>query len=288
MLESVIGYATPHLNVQASSTIKAACGTAAFRTRDDPKHDAGHSSAFSFPRRCVRPGRRTGMLERLKIHFVCRAGDRCRWLLRPAVAQAQESRSPGAFRSPAAMRPVQDPAAAVQRSRTFRTSPFPPEFQFGWQSVDKIKSKVVDLNGNTSITYWMGKSQPSDPDWTYTARHMASRRKRMLALIAANTSIPCPGETAVTATGALPDGWDRSRLSRHRMLATTRRSLRAPFDAERGGRATLELPDSVTQWSNKHNACVSENSLRPSHRSRRSATRTAATVAAPCPATIQR
>jgi hypothetical protein len=25
----------------------------------------------------------------------------------------------------------------------------------------------VDLNGNTSITYWMGKTQPSDPDWTY-------------------------------------------------------------------------------------------------------------------------
>ena len=39
MPDSVIGYAAPHLNVQASSTIKAACGTAAFRTRDDPKHD---------------------------------------------------------------------------------------------------------------------------------------------------------------------------------------------------------------------------------------------------------
>ncbi|CAQ46260.1 hypothetical protein Smlt2793 [Stenotrophomonas maltophilia K279a] len=80
MLESVIGYAAPHLNVQASSTIKAACGTAAFRTRDDPKHDAGHSSAFSFPPALCSSRKENRDVGTTEDHFVCRAGDRCRWL----------------------------------------------------------------------------------------------------------------------------------------------------------------------------------------------------------------
>ena len=207
MLESVIGYATPDLNVQASSTIKAACGTAAFRTRDDPKHDAGHSSAFSFPPALCSSRKENRDVGTTEDHFVCRAGDRCRWLLRPAVAQAQESKITWRISQPGGnSTQYKTQQQAVQAIKSLPApSPFPPEFQFGWQSVDKIKSKVVDLNGNTSITYWMGKSQPSDPDWSYIGRDIFPTEEAMVADLLADqqASNPvCPGRRSLLlATG---------------------------------------------------------------------------------------
>ncbi len=112
MLESVIGYATPHLNVQASSTIKAACGTAAFRTRDDPKHDAGHSSAFSFPPALCSSRKENRDVGTTEDHFVCRAGDRCRWLLRPRSGTGAGKQDHLAhFTARRQFDAVQDPAA---------------------------------------------------------------------------------------------------------------------------------------------------------------------------------
>ena len=109
------------------------------------------------------------MLERLKTILCAVLAIVAVGCIAPAVVQAQESKITWRISQPggdATQYKTQQAAVAAIKNLP-APSPFPPEFQFGWQYVDKIKSKVVDLNGNTSITYWMGKTQPSDPDWTY-------------------------------------------------------------------------------------------------------------------------
>ena len=76
---------------------------------------------------------------------------------------------------------------------------YPPEFQIGWQSVDKIKSQKVSESGDISITYWMGKAQPSDPDWSYIANAFytseADMRAGLFAQWQAISSAACPAVT---------------------------------------------------------------------------------------------
>ncbi len=149
-------------------------------------------------------------------------------------------------------------------------SPFPPEFQFGWQSVDKIKSKVVDLNGNTSITYWMGKAQPSDPDWTYLSTAEFSSEEAMVASYLADVQASnpvCPG-AAVTPQGdwfsGVPEmeGVVESRFYQITDMIgeNTAESPCAPYVSQMafGRKRRLDCPVPLTQWSNTHNACVNE------------------------------
>ena len=147
------------------------------------------------------------MLERLKIISCAVLAIVAVGCFAPAVAQAQESKITWRISQPGGnSTQYKTQQQAVQAIKSLPApSPFPPEFQFGWQSVDKIKSKVVDLNGNTSITYWMGKSQPSDPDWSYIGRDIFPTEEAMVADLLADqqASNPvCPG-AAVTllATG---------------------------------------------------------------------------------------
>ena len=57
-----------------------------------------------------------------------------------------------------------------------------------------------------------------------------------------------------------------------------------------GGRAypALELPDSLTQWSNKHNACVSEEFVATITSKSQKCDKDGGNGSSPCPATIQR
>lgn len=192
-----------------------------------------------------------------------------------AVAQAQESKITWRISQPggdATQYKTQQAAVAAIKNLP-APSPFPPEFQFGWQYVDKIKSKVVDLNGNTSITYWMGKSQPADPEWTYHGAGnggFQSEEDVLEALIADLQDINphCPGETAVPEGGWVPTAPEMDGISEFReyrvtgMLGSnTAESPCVPFDAGTTGLARmrrLNCPIPFTQWSNKHNACVSE------------------------------
>ncbi|WP_401742406.1 RHS repeat-associated core domain-containing protein [Stenotrophomonas geniculata] len=193
----------------------------------------------------------------------------------PAVAQAQESKITWRISQPggdATQYKTQQAAVAAIKNLP-APSPFPPDFQFGWQYVDKIKSKVVDLNGNTSITYWMGKTQPSDPEWTYYGAGdsgFLSEADVLEALIAGLQDInpQCPGETAVpegewVATAPEMDGISEFREYRVTGMlgSNTAESPCVPFDAGTTGLARmrrLNCPIPFTQWSNKHNACVSE------------------------------
>ncbi|WP_295553771.1 RHS repeat-associated core domain-containing protein [uncultured Stenotrophomonas sp.] len=190
----------------------------------------------------------------------------------PAVAQAQESKITWRISQPGgdATQYKTQQAAVTAIKNLPAPSPFPPEFQFGWQSVDKIKSKVVDLNGNTSITYWMGKSQPSDPDWSYIGRDIFPTEEAMVADFLADeqASNPvCPG-AAVTPSGewfaASPDqeGVIESRYYDLTSMVgnNTAESPCVPYTGTVAVARTrrLNCPIPLTQWSNTHNACVSE------------------------------
>ncbi|WP_439448406.1 RHS repeat-associated core domain-containing protein [Stenotrophomonas sp. ATs4] len=190
----------------------------------------------------------------------------------PAVAQAQESRITWRISQPGGnSTQYKTQQQAVQAIKSLPApSPFPPEFQFGWQSVDKIKSKVVDLNGNTSITYWMGKTQPSDPDWSYIGRDIFPTEEAMVADFLADQQANnpvCPG-AAVTPSGdwfaASPDqeGVMESRYYDLTSMAgnNTAESPCTPYTGTVAVARTrrLNCPVPFTQWSNKHNACVSE------------------------------
>lgn len=212
------------------------------------------------------------MLERLKTISCAVLAMVAVGCFAPAVAQAQESRITWRISQPggdATQYKTQQAAVAAIKNLP-APSPFPPEFQFGWQYVDKIKSKVVDLNGNTSITYWMGKAQPSDPDWSYIGRDIFPTEEAMVADFLADQQANnpvCPG-AAVTPSGdwfaASPDqeGVMESRYYDLTSMAgnNTAESPCTPYTGTVAVARTrrLNCPIPFTQWSNKHNACVSE------------------------------
>ncbi|MEN6683445.1 RHS repeat-associated core domain-containing protein [Stenotrophomonas pavanii] len=191
----------------------------------------------------------------------------------PAVAQAQESKITWRISQPGgdATQYKTQQAAVAGIKNLPAPSPFPPEFQFGWQYVDKIKSKVVDLNGNTSITYWMGKAQPSDPDWTYLSTAEFTTEEAMVASYLAGvqaTNPVCPG-AAVTPQGdwfsGVPEmeGVVESRFYQitHMIGQNTAESPCAPHvsQAAFGRKRRVECPVPLTQWSNTYQACVNED-----------------------------
>lgn len=212
------------------------------------------------------------MLERLKTISCAVLAIVALGCFAPVVAQAQESKISWRISQPGGnstqYKTQQAAVAAIKNLPA--PSPFPPEFQFGWQSVDKIKSKVVDLNGNTSITYWMGKSQPSDPDWSYLSTAQFPTEEAMvadyLAMVQAENPI-CPGATVTPASEWYALSPDMEGTIETRDIEViymtgdnTAESPCTPYpsDAQMTRTRRLNCPIPLTQWSNKHNACVSE------------------------------
>ena len=190
----------------------------------------------------------------------------------PLAAQAQESKTTWRISQPSGnSTQYKTQQEAVQAIKSLPApSPFPPEFQFGWQSVNSIKSKAVDLEGNTSITYWMGKSQPSDPDWSYLSTAQFPTEEAMVAAYLADIKAfnpVCPG-AAVTPTSewyALSPDMEGTIETRDFEVIymtgdNTAESPCTPYpsDAHMTRTRRLNCPVPLTQWSNKHEACVSE------------------------------
>ncbi|AWH33208.1 RHS repeat-associated core domain-containing protein [Stenotrophomonas sp. SAU14A_NAIMI4_8] len=190
----------------------------------------------------------------------------------PIASQAQESKTTWRISQPSGnSTQYKTQQAAVQAIKSLPApSPFPPEFQFGWQSVNSIKSKVVDLEGNTSITYWMGKSQPSDPDWTYLSTAQFPTEEAMVASYLADIQAfnPICQGAAVTPTSewyALSPDMEGTIETRDLEVIymtgnNTADSPCMPYPSEAVMTRTrrLNCPLPFTQWSNKHEACVSE------------------------------
>ncbi|WP_457395705.1 hypothetical protein, partial [Roseateles sp. P5_E1] len=137
--------------------------------------------------------------------------------------------------------------------------------------MDKIKSKKVGLDGNTSITYWMGKSQPSDPEWSYLSTAIFPTEEAMVAAYLAEVQAfnpVCPG-AAVTPSGdwyAVTPDMEGTIENREYQVTyvggdNTAQSPCAPFssDAMLTRTRRLNCPVLLTQWSNKHEACVNED-----------------------------
>lgn len=191
----------------------------------------------------------------------------------PVSAQAQESKTTWRISQPSGnSTQYKTQQEAVQAIKSLPApSPFPPEFQFGWSSVDKIKAKKVGLDGNTSITYWMGKSQPSDPEWSYLSTAIFPTEEAMVAAYLAQAQAynpVCPG-AAVTPTGewyAITPDMEGTIENRDFQVTyvsgnNTAQSPCVPFssDAMMTRTRRLNCPVLLTQWSNKHEACVNED-----------------------------
>ncbi len=191
----------------------------------------------------------------------------------PAPAEAQESKTTWRISQPSGnSTQYKTQQEAVQAIKSLPApSPFPPDFQFGWNSVDKIKSKKVGLDGNTSIVYWMGKSQPSDPEWSYLSTAIFPTEEAMVAAYLAEVQAfnpVCPG-AAVTPTGdwyAVTPDMEGTIENREYQVTyvggdNTAQSPCVPFssDAMLTRTRRLNCPVLLTQWSNKHEACVNED-----------------------------
>lgn len=191
----------------------------------------------------------------------------------PASAEAQESKTTWRISQPGGnSTQYKTQQEALQAIKSLPApSPFPPDFQFGWNFVDKIKSKVVGLDGNTSITYWMGKSQPSDPEWSYLGTGIFPTEEAMVAayLASVQSANPiCPG-ASVTPTSewyALTPDMEGTIESRDFQVTymngqNTAESPCVPYpgDASLTRTRRLNCPVFLAQWSNKHEACVNED-----------------------------
>jgi len=149
-------------------------------------------------------------------------------------------------------------------------SPFPPALQFGWKSVNTIKSKTVSLDGTLSITYWMGKSAPLDPEWSYVSTAIFTTEEAMVAAMLADLEAgnrSCPG-AAVTPTdewhaaGPGLEGVSETRTFRMTRMTGDNTPM-SPCEAHEWDQPflryrRLQCPLPLTRWSNTHGACVSE------------------------------
>ncbi len=130
------------------------------------------------------------------------------------------------------------------------------------------------MNGNTSITYWMGRTQPSDLTGLTTARVMvASCPKRKCwkrSLQTCRTSIPSVlGKLLCRKENGGPNcsrdgrnfggqGVPGHRHAGQQFGGVSVRALRRRNDRGLARMRRLNCPIPFTQWSNTHNACVSE------------------------------
>ncbi|WP_074870486.1 RHS repeat-associated core domain-containing protein [Lysobacter enzymogenes] len=143
-----------------------------------------------------------------------------------------------------------------------------------WEQVTKVKDRQIDTNGNITLSYWMGKEQPADPNWSYypngdtSQTQLTEQASYDLMLAELQTTNPeCPGGATLTPAS----GWQvhipgyEGRFERkdfHSTVLSGSNTEEDPcvssdyVDLSILRSRRIQCPLQGTEWKDEHNACV--------------------------------
>ncbi|WP_254051373.1 RHS repeat-associated core domain-containing protein [Stenotrophomonas sp. SAU14A_NAIMI4_5] len=186
----------------------------------------------------------------------------------PLAAQGQESKITWRISQPAGN--ASEFSTQQEAVEAFKTLPVPPgvpaEYQHVWANVKTIKSKSVAFGGSVAITYWIGMSEPTDPEWTYNVR-FETEAELIADFLQYDQNPSCPGR-ALTPLGAwqeiYPGMEGRVELRHYRSTVMYGDNIDYPCEAFESEIAIsrmrrLNCPVEATGWSDKYEACVNED-----------------------------
>lgn len=169
--------------------------------------------------------------------------------------------------------PAQPTEYGTQQEAVAGMSALPAPFPGIWETANKIKDRQVDANGNITLTYWMGKEQPNDPDWSYYPNaNLGSPTVTeqdaydlILAEIEAVNPV-CPGATLTQTVDWEPliPGYE-GRFEQKKFLGTYMRGDNTsdfPCVTEEYGEQLIvrkrrtECPNQFAEWKDEYAACV--------------------------------
>ncbi|ATE70800.1 RHS repeat-associated core domain-containing protein [Lysobacter capsici] len=169
--------------------------------------------------------------------------------------------------------PAQPTEYGTQQEAVAGMSTLPAPFPGIWETANKIKDRQVDANGNITLTYWMGKEQPNDPDWSYYPNaNLGSPTVTeqdaydlILAEIEAVNPV-CPGATLTQTVDWEPliPGYE-GRFEQKKFLGTYMRGDNTPdfpcVTEEYGEQLIVrkrrtECPNQFAEWKDEYAACV--------------------------------
>ncbi|MDN8654501.1 RHS repeat-associated core domain-containing protein [Stenotrophomonas indicatrix] len=187
----------------------------------------------------------------------------------PLAAQAQESKTTWRISQPAGN--TSEFSTQKEAVEAFKSLPVPSgvpaEYQRVWANVKTIKSKSVAFGGSVAITYWIGMSEPTDPEWTYNA-NFESEAEAVAELMKYDHNASCPGR-AMTPLGPWREFYPGSegRAESRTYLSTVMYGentvenpcVASQYELEFSRTRRLFCPVEATAWSDKYEACVNED-----------------------------
>ncbi|MEI2456428.1 RHS repeat-associated core domain-containing protein [Lysobacter firmicutimachus] len=143
-----------------------------------------------------------------------------------------------------------------------------PDWEGAYLFVEQIKSAKIDPDGNALITYWMGKDQPSDPDWTYGSGLGSGYLTEAEAVAKMNEMMDASSPSCAPSAQSVPLGdWTEAQpgyegRSEVRMYSRTVRAgencaTTVDFGPTQFARQRrIMCPIGYTEWNDDYEACV--------------------------------
>lgn len=192
-------------------------------------------------------------------------------------ALAQESQKTWRISDPAGQTAVYN--TQQEAVAAFVNLPVPsPIYEGAYQYVNKIKETEISENGDITITYWMGKEQPLDPDWRYfsPATAMPGRLTEQEAVsdyiaFLNQRNLACPPAATATPAGSwnpisgLPQYAGKYELrSYSATIVIGNNTAESPCRSANYGSTNfnrqrrMQCPNPYMEWKDEHQACVNE------------------------------
>ena len=152
-----------------------------------------------------------------------------------------------------------------------------PLYEGVWDYVDKIKETTVSESGELAVAYWMGKEQPTDPDWRYFSpateviEGLATEEEAVIEFIQRlnNLNPSCPAAATATPVSdwetAIPEYEGRYEQRNYASTFTTGYNTpESPCVSADFGenlfykRRRIFCPIPYTDWKDEQQACVNE------------------------------